>query len=108
MTVYFPQPLRFREVSTNLKAMEQLSLNNGNGQSYGYIVYRKKLSIRQGSVLSMRGRPRDLLLVNKACLLLTTLFSIHHPLQVLVNGVMVNEPILKMADLSKFGSWAVK
>ena len=43
--------------------MEQLQLNNGNGQSYGYIVYRKKLQLRNGSVLSMRGRPRDLLQV---------------------------------------------
>ena len=57
------QPMELREVSEKLKSMEQLSLNNGNGQSYGYIVYRKRLALRQGSVLSMRGRPRDLLQV---------------------------------------------
>ena len=49
--------------------MEQLRLNNGNGQSYGYIVYRKKLAIRQGATLAMRGRPRDLMLVNAPRLL---------------------------------------
>ena len=36
------QPMELREVSEKLKSMEQLSLNNGNGQSYGYIVYRKR------------------------------------------------------------------
>jgi len=82
-------PMELREVSEKLKSMEQLSLNNGNGQSYGYIVYRKRLPLRQGSVLSMRGRPRDLLLV-------------------MVNGVMVNEPIMNILELSKFGSWAVR
>jgi len=82
-------PMELREVSEKLKSMEQLSLNNGNGQSYGYIVYRKRLSLRQGSILSMRGRPRDLL-------------------QVMVNGVMVNEPIMNILELSKFGSWAVR
>ena len=81
--------MELREVSEKLKSMEQLSLNNGNGQSYGYIVYRKRLSLRQGSVLSMRGRPRDLL-------------------QVMVNGVMVNDPIMNILELSKFGSWAVR
>ena len=56
--------MEMRAVSEKVKSMEQLSLNNGNGQSYGYIVYRKKLNLQQGSVLSMRGRPRDLLQVN--------------------------------------------
>ena len=64
MFVLLLQPSEFRENSPNLKAMEQLGLNNGNGQSYGYIVYRKRLPINQGSILSMRGRPRDLLHVS--------------------------------------------
>lgn len=78
-----------RETSRDLKSMEQLQLNNGNGQSYGYIVYRKKLPLRNGSVLSMRGRPRDLL-------------------QVVVNGVMLNKPMLSFLDLANFGVWTVK
>ncbi len=57
------QPEADKETSAGLKAMEQLSLNGGNGQSYGYIVYRKRVSLKQGSILSMRGRPRDLMLV---------------------------------------------
>ena len=81
--------MEMREFSEKLKSMEQLSLNNGNGQSYGYIVYRKRLALRQGSVLSMRGRPRDLL-------------------QVMVNGVMVNKPIMNILELLNFGSWALR
>lgn len=78
-----------KETSADLKSMEQLKLNNGNGQSYGYIVYRKKIQLRNGQVLSMRGRPRDLL-------------------QVVVNGVMLNKPLLSFLDLANFGVWAVK
>ena len=66
--------------------MEQLSLNNGNGQSYGYIVYRKQISLSSGSELTIRGHVRDLL-------------------QVLVDGVQVNPAILTNDDLEKFGSW---
>ena len=76
-------------MSDKLKSMEQLKLNNGSGQSYGYIVYRTKMALKQGSVLSMRGHPRDLLLV-------------------MVNGVLVNDPIMSIPDLAKFGSWAVR
>ena len=57
----FLQPEDHKEISNALKSMEELNINNFNGQSYGYIVYRKKLPIKQGAVLSMRGRPRDLL-----------------------------------------------
>ena len=43
--------------------MEQLDINNGNGQSYGYIVYRKTLVLRPGMKLKIRGHPRDLVQV---------------------------------------------
>ena len=71
--------------------MEELNVNNGNGQSYGYIVYRKEVNLKsdKSSKLQIRGFVRDLL-------------------QVMVNGKMVNEPILHLADLTKFGSWANK
>ena len=38
--------------------MEQLDINNGNGQSYGYIVYRKTLVLRPGMKIKIRGHPR--------------------------------------------------
>ena len=64
VNVLFFQPEDHREFSNVLKSMEELPINNFNGQSYGYIVYRKKMPIKQGAVLSMRGRPRDLLHVS--------------------------------------------
>ena len=68
--------------------MEQLEfLNQGNGQSYGYIVYRKKISnLKSGSTLKIRGHVHDLL-------------------SAMVNGVMINDPILNLADVNNFGSW---
>jgi len=79
-----------REVLVKPTPMEKLEINNGNGQSYGYIVYRKTLPLVPGNVLKIRGHPRDLV-------------------QVLVNGVEVNPPILTLIDLGKnFGSWAIR
>jgi len=83
-------PEEFREVLTKPTPMEKLEINNGNGQSYGYIIYRKTLPIIEGMKLKIRGHPRDLV-------------------QVLVNGLEVNAPILSVMDLMKnFGSWAVR
>ena len=83
-------PEEFREVLTKPTPMEKLNINNGNGQSYGYIVYRKTLPIIAGMKLKIRGHPRDLV-------------------QVLVNGIEVNAPIVSVMDLMKnFGSWAVR
>ncbi len=45
-------------------SMERLPINDGNGQSYGYIVYRKQLELTQGSKILIRGHVRDLLQVN--------------------------------------------
>ena len=70
--------------------MEQLNeLNGGNGQSYGYIVYRKRITnLKSGSVLKIRGRVRDLLTA-------------------MVNGVIIHKPILSLLDMNNFGSWGV-
>jgi hypothetical protein len=60
------QPSANIEFSSELKSMEELNINNGNGQSYGYILYRAKLTgaqLQQGSVLTIKGHPRDLLMV---------------------------------------------
>ena len=83
------QPIEHRGLSENPKSMEQLEhLNNGNGQSYGYIVYRKKVTnLKSGSILKIRGKVHDLL-------------------SVMVNGVMIHDPILSILDVNKFGSWA--
>jgi hypothetical protein len=72
--------------------MEELNINGGSGQSYGFILYRTKLGaqqLKQGSKLTIRGRPRDYL-------------------QIIVNGVMLNKPMLNVSDLLTVGSWAVR
>jgi len=79
-----------REVLVKPTPMEQLNINDGNGQSYGYIVYRKEVQINPGSVLQIRGHPRDLA-------------------QVMINGVQVNPAIVTQSDLGKnFGSWSLR
>ena len=78
--------------NSGLKSMEELNINNGNGQSYGFILYRTKLTgaqLKTGSQLTIRGRPRDLV-------------------QVLINGVMLSKPVLVQSDLDTFGTWAVR
>ena len=83
-------PEESRVVLTKPTAMEMLDINNGNGQSFGYIVYRKTLPLLPGMVLKIRGHPRDLVTV-------------------LVNGVAVTPPILTLTDLKEsFGSWSVR
>ena len=44
MSFCLSKPVDNVELKSELKPMEQLSINNGNGQSYGYILYRTKLS----------------------------------------------------------------
>ena len=80
-----------RETLVKPTWMEALSVNGGNGQSYGYIVYRlaivnergwqrsfyirrdhiqtshrKEVTLHVGSVLKIRGHPRDLVQVGSA------------------------------------------
>ena len=48
------------------------------------------MALRPGSRLTVRGHPRDLV-------------------HLMVNGVMLNEPIYNLADLGRnFGSWALR
>ncbi|XP_059086331.1 beta-galactosidase-1-like protein 2 isoform X1 [Tigriopus californicus] len=79
-------PSTAKQSSKVLLPMEQLDLNDGNGQSYGYIIYRKQLALKTGDKIKIRGHVRDLL-------------------QLIVNGKMVNRPILEFSDLAFFGSW---
>jgi len=66
--------------------MEQLPINNDSGQAFGWISYRKRLSLQQKSIIKIQGRVRDFMLL-------------------LVNGILINEPILSITDLGNFGSW---
>ena len=83
-------PQLLRETHNKPVPMEQLNINNGNGQSYGYIVYRKQLILKSGMKLTIRGHPRDIV-------------------QVMVDGVQVTPGIYNLLDLGQnFGSWAVR
>ncbi|XP_023022374.2 beta-galactosidase-1-like protein 2 [Leptinotarsa decemlineata] len=77
--------------STNPIAMEKLDINNGNGQSYGYIVYRKtNLDIPANGILEIEGRVCDTVMV-------------------LVNGILVSPWLEKSSDLKNaFGTSMTK
>ena len=60
-------PEQSRETRNKPTWMEQLDINNGNGQGYGYIVYRKTLVLQAGMKLKIRGHPRDLVQVIFCC-----------------------------------------
>lgn len=66
--------------------MEDLPINNGNGQTFGFIVYRKTVSLQAGSRLKVRNHIRDLA-------------------QVLVDGQLQTPPVNSEQDLLNFGSW---
>lgn len=66
--------------------MELLNINNNNGQSFGYIVYRKtNIYIPAGAILLIEGRVCDTVMV-------------------LVNGKLVSPPLEKTSDFLKFGT----
>ncbi|VEN53201.1 unnamed protein product, partial [Callosobruchus maculatus] len=70
--------------SEKLISMENLPINNGSGQSYGYIVYRKKnVKLTAKSILKISG-------------------YIHDTIQVYVNGKLLNKNVV---DTSGFGFW---
>ncbi|KAJ8920356.1 hypothetical protein NQ315_005220 [Exocentrus adspersus] len=73
--------------SLRLLPMEVLPMNNMSGQSYGYIVYRKKnLDIPANSILTIGGRICDTLMV-------------------LINGILMSKPLMTGKDLNGFGFW---
>ncbi|CAH1164830.1 unnamed protein product [Phyllotreta striolata] len=70
--------------------MELLPINNNTGQSYGYVVYRKRFStIPANSVLRIGGRVCDTVVV-------------------LLNGKLMSKPLNNVDDLNGFGFWNVK
>ena len=65
-------------------------LNEGNGQSYGYVIYRQEVwGLKSGDKLKIKGRVHDLLIV-------------------MINGVMVNKPIVNIFGALEFGSWGLR
>lgn len=65
-------------------------MNNMSGQSYGYVVYRKKLlDIPANSILTIEGRVCDSVVV-------------------LVNDVLISKPLNTANDLNAFGFWKIK
>nr|CAH7738059.1 unnamed protein product [Callosobruchus chinensis] len=76
--------------SKTVLPMEKLDVNQNNGQSYGYIVYRKtKLDIPANGTLLIEGRVFDTAMV-------------------LVNGVLVSPWLERVKDLTRFGSYQIK
>lgn len=70
--------------------MELLPINNNNGQSYGYIVYRKSnLNIPKNAVLKIEGRVCDTVLV-------------------LINGELKSKILKEPTDVNEFGYWRLK
>jgi len=72
--------------SRTVLSMENLPINNGNGQSYGFTVYRKTVNIGAMSELQIRGHVRDFALV-------------------FINGQQQLPPVLSSSDLKNFGTW---
>ncbi|KAK4882084.1 hypothetical protein RN001_005403 [Aquatica leii] len=91
--------LQFNEILDNIPEsfdyldpipMELLPINNGSGQSYGYIVYRKTgLTITANSILQIEGHVCDTVMV-------------------LLNGVLMSKPLTAAEDLNGFGYWRIK
>lgn len=80
------QGFRFQDVIP----MEHLPINNNSGQSFGYIIYRKKLlDIPANSMLRIGGRVCDTVVV-------------------LINGNLISKPLNKGSDLNDFGFWRQK
>ncbi|XP_060528721.1 beta-galactosidase-1-like protein 3 [Cylas formicarius] len=86
ITLYEVIPTLPSFVTYHPVSMENMDINNGNGQSYGYVVYRKTLDLDANSLLKIVGRVCDTVIV-------------------LVNGKRVSPVLAKAADLNNFGTW---
>ncbi|XP_018580116.1 beta-galactosidase-1-like protein 2 [Anoplophora glabripennis] len=76
--------------SPNVVAMELLDINNGSGQSVGYIVYRKEnVDLAAETVLMIEGHICDTAVV-------------------LVNGVLVSPVLKSVSDIDGFGYWRLE
>lgn len=68
-------------------SMEQLPINNDNGQAYGYLLYSTNVFLNApNATLKIRGHVRDMA-------------------QVMVDGEVITEPYGGMQDVNGFGFW---
>ncbi|XP_060526562.1 beta-galactosidase-1-like protein 2 [Cylas formicarius] len=76
--------------SEKVVPMELLDINDGSGQSYGYIVYRKtNIDLKAGATLTIKGYVRDHVLI-------------------LVDGELISPVLSSKSDLDKFGYWRLR
>lgn len=83
------QTADFKVKLPNVTNMENLPIKNGNGQSYGYINYRKKVSLDSVSTLKISGRVQDTAIV-------------------LVDGELKSGALETVEDIKGFGYWQLK
>ncbi|XP_071454617.1 beta-galactosidase-1-like protein 2 isoform X2 [Hetaerina americana] len=76
----------YKVKSTDLVSMEMIDINGGNGQSYGYINYQKKVNLSANSVMTIGGHIRDTVML-------------------LLDGVQKTKIITGPSDLTGFGYW---
>jgi hypothetical protein len=87
---FIPQPSEVITQIDSVTNMEALEINNGNGQSYGTIVYRKQIDLpAPAAELKISGRIRDVAMV------------------VVDNAQLTKRPESQAALLG-FGYWSVK
>ncbi|XP_037082714.1 LOW QUALITY PROTEIN: beta-galactosidase-1-like protein 2 [Pollicipes pollicipes] len=77
------------ERSDQLLNMENLSVNNGSGQSYGLVWYRANVTTANSSKLTIRGHVRDVALV-------------------VIDGQLLTKKPENVAALESFGYWPLK
>nr|CAD7438231.1 unnamed protein product [Timema bartmani] len=80
-------PAEDRVTSDDVIAMELLDINEGNGQSYGFVVYRKTdLDIPENSILTIEGKVHDVGIL-------------------LLDNVRQTEPLTDREQTRGFGYW---
>ncbi|XP_068990997.1 beta-galactosidase-1-like protein 2 isoform X2 [Neodiprion pinetum] len=82
-------PADLKVMLPNVINMENLPIKNGNGQSYGYINYRKKVGLKTISTLKVSGYVQDAAMV-------------------LVDGELKSKPLETKEDINGFGYWMKK
>lgn len=83
------QPLEKIVVSPSLIPMEDLAVNNGTGQSFGYTLYRQPdwhIPTDQDAIMRIEGRVADIAIV-------------------MVNQERQTVPLSDVQDLNEFGFW---
>lgn len=66
---------------------EELEINNGGGQSFGYTLYRQRLRVtKKNPIMKLKGKIRDIVIV-------------------FVDGIRQTEVLNDHTQLSGFGFW---